>query len=370
MSPPQAPRPDLATLRAVPKVVLHDHLDGALRPRTIVDLARETGYRDLPTNDSDALAAWFRRPESRGSLREFLKGFVHTIGVLQTPEAIERVAYEYLEDCAEEGIAYAECRFAPCFLTQRGLTLEEVARAALRGFGRAKAKLGVGFGVLLCGMRDRADTLETAELAVDLRDQGVVGFDLAGEEAGFPPKRHLEAFQFVQRANFSNTIHAGEAFGLESIWQALQYCGAHRIGHGIRLADDIAVADGRIVKLGRLAQFVLDKRIPLEVCLTSNILTGAVPSLERHPFPLFFRAHFRVTLNPDDRLMCDTTATKELDLAVRTYGLTFDDVEKLTINAMKSAFIPYDERCRYIYEALKPGFARVREGARGGRSAG
>jgi adenosine deaminase len=354
----------LETLRALPKVVLHDHLDGALRPRTLVELARETGYRDLPTNDPDALGAWFRRPESRGSLREFLKGFVHTIGVMQTSEAIERVAYEHLEDCAKEGTVYVESRFAPCFLTQRGLTLGDATRAALRGFQRASGEFRIGFGAILCGLRDRADTLETAELAVDLRDQGVVGFDLAGEEAGFPPKRHLEAFQFVQRANFSNTIHAGEAFGLESIWQALQYCGAHRIGHGNRLADDIAVAEGRIVKLGRLAQYVLDKRVPLEVCLTSNLLTGAVPSLDRHPFPLFLRAHFRVTLNPDDRLMCDTTMTKELDLAVRTYGLTFEDVEKLTINAMKSAFIPYDERCRYIFDVLKPGFARLRDGAR------
>jgi adenosine deaminase len=188
-----------------------------------------------------------------------------------------------------------------------------------------------------------------------------VGFDLAGEEGGYPPKKHVEAFHYIQRQNFNITIHAGEGFGKESIWQAIQYCGAHRIGHGTRLIEDIAISDGKVVKLGDLAQYVLDKRIPLEICLLSNVHTGAARNLSEHPFRILFQEKFRVTLNTDNRLMSDTTMTKEFEAAAETYGLSLEDFEKITINAMKSAFLPYDQRCDLIYSVIKPGYAKVRK---------
>jgi len=195
---------------------------------------------------------------------------------------------------------------------------------------------------------------------VDFRDRGVVGFDLAGEEGGYPPKKHVDAFHYIQRQNFNITVHAGEGYGKESIWQAIQYCGAHRIGHGTRLIDDIVVTEGVVVRLGGLAQYVLDKRIPLEICLSSNVHTGAIPSLAEHPFNVFYRQQFRVTLNTDNRLMSRTSMSNEFQVALDAFGLGLDDFEKVTINAMKSAFLPYVERCRIIYEVIKPGYARVR----------
>jgi adenosine deaminase len=210
-------------------------------------------------------------------------------------------------------------------------------------------------------MRNMNTSLEMAELAVDFRARGVVGFDLAGEEGGYPPKKHVDAFHYIQRENFNITIHAGEGYGKESIWQAIQYCGAHRIGHGTRLIDDIAVVDGKAVKLGDLAQYVLDKRIPLEICLLSNVHTGATPSLAEHPFKILYQEKFRVTLNTDNRLMSNTTMSQEFEAAAETFGLTLDDFEKITINAMKSAFLPYKDRLHFIYSAIKPGYARVRE---------
>jgi adenosine deaminase len=199
-----------------------------------------------------------------------------------------------------------------------------------------------------------------AELAVDFRSRGCVGFDLAGDEFGHPPKDHLEAFQYCKRQNFNITIHAGVAFGPPSIWQALQFCGAHRIGHGVRLIEDISVHDGKVVKLGYLAQYILDHRIPLEICLSSNLQTGAVQDLKDHPFRILKKYNFRVTLNSDNRLMSQTDATSEYWLAAQLFDLSFDDLEKLTINAMKSAFIPYRKRCDLIFEILKPGFAQAR----------
>ena len=204
-------------------------------------------------------------------------------------------------------------------------------------------------------------SLEMAELAVDFRARGVVGFDLAGEEGGYPPKKHVAAFHYIQRENFNITIHAGEGYGKESIWQAIQYCGAHRIGHGTRLIDDIAVADGKAVKLGDLAQYVLDKRIPLEICLLSNVHTGATPTLAEHPFKILYQEKFRVTLNTDNRLMSSTSMTQEFEAAAQTFGLSLDDFEKITINAMKSSFLPYNRRCDFIYSVIKPGYAKIRK---------
>ncbi len=348
------------TLQRLPKVLLHEHLDGVLRPQTVIELARQIGYAALPTNDPEALAQWFHQGANQGSLAKYLEGFQHTIAVMQTEEALERVAYEQAEDLSKDGVVYFETRFAPIFHTNQGLTHQQVVAAVLKGLGRGERDFGVRSGLIICAMRNMNVSLEMAELAVDFRQRGVVGFDLAGEEGGHPPKKHVDAFHYIQRENFNITIHAGEGFGKESIWQAIQYCGAHRIGHGTRLIDDIAVADGRAVKLGDLAQYVLDKRIPLEICLLSNVHTGATPTLEQHPFKILYQEKFRVTLNTDNRLMSNTSMTREFEAAVNTFGLTLDDLEKITINAMKSAFLPYDQRIRFIYDVLKPGYARAR----------
>ena len=350
-------------LRSLPKVLLHEHLDGGLRPQTVIDLAVENGYTGLPFSHPEELAAWFHRGAQRGSLPEYLEGFVHTCGVMQTRTAIERVAFEFIEDMFHDGVVYAECRFAPCFHLERGLTPEAVVQAVIDGFNRGQEKYGVAWGLILCGMRHLTDSLEWAELAISFRHRGVVGFDLAGEEAGYPPKKHVAAFKSIQRANFYSTLHAGEAFGVASIWQALQLCGAHRLGHATRLTDDMTIVDGKIVKLGTLAQYILNRRIPLEMCLSSNVHTGAVRSMAEHPFRLYFERGFRVTINTDDRLMSDTSMTKEFGIAVEEFGLGVKDLEKITVNAMKSAFAHFDERLAMIYGRIKPGYARAHAGA-------
>src|SRR5208337_2882675 len=352
---------DKSTLQALPKVLLHEHLDGSMRPQTILELAKDAKYTKLPTADPEALADWFYQGAYRGDLAGYLEGFAHTIAITQTAEALERVAYEEVEDLKNDGVVYFETRFAPVFHTKKGLTNEHVVSAVLKGLERGRRDFKVPAGLIICAMRNMKISLEMAELAVDFRDRGVVGFDLAGEEGGYPPKKHVDAFHYIQRQNFNITVHAGEGYGKESIWQAIQYCGAHRIGHGTRLIDDISVTDGAGVRLGGLAQYVLDKRIPLEICLSSNVHTGAIPSIAEHPFKLLFQGKFRVTLNTDNRLMSDTCMTKEFQLASATFGLTLDDLEKITINGMKSAFIGYDERCKFIYDVIKPGYARVRE---------
>ncbi|MEJ5261645.1 MAG: adenosine deaminase [Ignavibacterium sp.] len=349
-------------LKTIPKVLLHDHLDGGLRPQTIIELADELKYKKLPTKDPAELAEWFHRGANKGNLVEYLQGFEHTTAVMQTKEALNRVAYEMMEDMKNDGVVYVETRFAPVFHTNKGLYLEDTVKAVLEGLEMGKRDFGVGYGLILCGMRNMKNTLEIAELAVNFRRDGVVGFDLAGEEGGYPPKKHVEAFQFIQRANFNITIHAGEAFGKESIWQAIQWCGAHRIGHATRLIEDIVLdSEGNVAAFGDLAQYVLDKRIPLEICLLSNVHTGAVDRIENHPFGIFYKEKFRVTLNTDDRLMSDTTMTKEFMTAVKYFNLNFDDFEKITINSMKSAFIPYKERLHYIYNVIKPGYQKMRE---------
>ena len=351
-------------LRLMPKVVLHDHLDGGVRPQTIIELAKDIGYNKLPTNDADLLADWFQSGAKRGSLTLYLDGFKHTTAVMQTQEALERVAYEMMEDMKNDGVVYVETRFAPVFHTNKGLHWEEVVSAVLKGLDRGKKDFNVDYGLIISAMRDQKLSQEMAELAIDFRERGVVGFDLAGEEGGFPPKKHSDAFNYIKRENFHITIHAGEAFGKESIWQAIQWCGAHRIGHATRLIEDMKLDDNdpsQVASMGYLAQYILDKRIPLEICLTSNIDTGAVKSIKEHPFGIYHRYKFRVTLNTDDRLMSDTTMTKELKLAHDVFGLTLDNIEKLTINAMKSAFIPYKKRIDLIYNVIKPGYKKARK---------
>ncbi|RYD21962.1 MAG: adenosine deaminase [Verrucomicrobiaceae bacterium] len=351
---------DAIDFRILPKVLLHEHLDGGLRLHTIIDLAAQTGYTGLPTTEAHDLAEWFHRGAQRGNLPEYLQGFHHTTAVMQTAEALERVAFEFIEDMYDDGVVYAEVRFAPVYHTKLGLTEDEVVRAVTAGLDRGSKTYGVEWGLIICAMRHLKNSEETAELAIRHRDSGVVGFDLAGEEDGYPAKKHVEAFQAIERANFYITIHAGEAYGPESIWQALQYCGAHRLGHATRLRDDIAILPDGTLKLGPLAQYILDRRIPLEMCLLSNLHTGACASLEEHPFALFFRRGFRVCLNTDDRLMSDTSMTKETKLATELFNLDIDELEKLSLNAMKSAFAPYDKRLRLIFDTIRPGFNTAR----------
>ncbi|MET9918150.1 adenosine deaminase [Streptomyces sp. NPDC059605] len=351
-------------IRRAPKVLLHDHLDGGLRPGTIVDLARASGYDGLPETEPDKLGIWFREAADSGSLERYLETFAHTCAVMQTREALFRVAAECAEDLAADGVVYAEVRYAPEQHLEAGLSLEEVVEAVNEGFreGERRAREDgnrIRMGALLTAMRHAARSLEIAELANRHRDQGVVGFDIAGAEAGFPPTRHLDAFEYLKRENNHFTIHAGEAFGLPSIWQALQWCGADRLGHGVRIIDDIEVTDDG-VKLGRLASYVRDKRIPLELCPTSNLQTGAAASYAEHPIGLLRKLHFRATVNTDNRLMSGTTMSNEFEKLTETFGYTLDDMQWFTVNAMKSAFIPFDERLAMINEVIKPGYAELK----------
>jgi adenosine deaminase len=348
--------PTLEEIRRVPKVLLHDHLDGGLRPATIVELAEETGYPDLPTKDPDELAGWMTQGASRKDLLLYLETFAHTVGVMQTPEALARVARECAEDLAADGIVYAEVRYAPEQHLERGLELDEVVEAVQEGFRQGGEATGIRIGTLLTAMRTAARSLEIADLAVRWRDRGVVGFDIAGAEAGFPPTRHLDAFEHVRRENFHLTIHAGEAFGPRSIWEALQLCGAERLGHGVRIVDDITVRDGR-AELGRLAHMVRDRRVPLELCPTSNVHSGAAPSIEEHPIGLLMDLKFRVTVNTDNRLMSATSLSKEFTQLVEAFGIGWERIRRLTINAMKSAFLPFDERVRFLDEVIRPAYA-------------
>lgn len=352
-----------AFIRRLPKVLLHDHLDGGLRPNTIVELAKDVKYKKLPTQDPGELQEMINAAAKRGSLPLYLEGFKHTCGVMQTEEALERVAYEMMEDMKNDGVVYIETRFAPVLHTSKKLHWENVVSAVLHGLERGKKDFGVEYGLIICAMRNMQISQEMAELAVDFRERGVVGFDLAGEEGGYPPKKHVDAFHYIQRTNFNITIHAGEAFGKESIWQAIQWCGAHRIGHAVRLIEDITVEDDdpmSISNMGYLAQYVLDKRLPLEICLTSNVDTRSVKSYESHPFGLYYKYKFRVTLNTDNRLMSNTTQTKEYKIAQDIFKLSIDDLEKLTLNGMKSAFQPYKKRIELIYNVIKPGYKKAK----------
>jgi adenosine deaminase len=347
-------------IRAAPKVLLHDHLDGGLRAATVVDLARQIGYDRLPSQDPGEVKLWLQRGANRGHLNLYLDAFQHTVAVMQTRPALTRVAAECAEDLAADGVVYAEVRFAPELHVAGGLSLHEVVEAVLEGFRAGSDGRGITVYALLTAMRTAARSLEIAELAVRYRDAGVVGFDIAGAEAGSPPSRHLDAFQFVARENFHITIHAGEGFGLPSIWEALQWCGAERLGHGVRIMDDIEITPEGVATLGRLASYVRDRRIPLEMCPTSNVQTGAAPSIEEHPIRLLRQLSFRVTVNTDNRLMSGVTLSSEFHRLAEVFGYGWRDIEWLTINAMKSAFAPFDERLRIIDTVIKPGFATAR----------
>jgi adenosine deaminase len=360
-STPVVASPWHQVLANAPKALLHDHLDGGLRPETVIELASEFGYKKLPTTDVTDLKKWFHRGAKRNDLVLYLETFAHTVGVMQHRDAIERVAYECAQDLANDNVVYAEVRFAPELHTEAGLTLDEVVRAVLAGFRRGSAGTDLTIYAILSAMRTAARSHEIAELAVKFRDEGVVGFDIAGAEAGYPPTRHLDAFQFIQRSNFHTTIHAGEAFGLPSIWEALQFCGAERLGHGVRIVDDITGEPGHEV-LGRLAEFVRDRRIPLELCPTSNVNTGVCKSIADHPIGMLRRLRFRVTLNTDNRLMSNTSMTREFTQCADAFGWTLDDFQWITVNSVKSAFAHFEERLKIINEMVKPGYLATRAG--------
>ena len=353
---------DEKIIRKAPKVELHEHLDGSLRPETVIALAEKKGM-SLPCSTPEEIAAWFSKGSDEKSLSLYLKSFEVTTALMQDRDSLKRIAREEIEDLAADGVVYAEIRFAPVLHTKEGLSMEDVVSSVIEGLQEGRKSTGVEFGLILSAMRDQSAeiSLKTAELAVAFSDRGVVGFDLAGDESGNPAKKHIKAFEFIRAQNFNITIHAGEAFGLESIWQAIQICGAHRIGHGTRLTDDMTIENGKIRKMGTLTHFVLDKRIPLEMCLTSNVGTGAAESYETHPFPLFFRNNFRVFLSTDNRLMSNTSLTKEFYIAAEKYSLDIHDIEKITLNAMKSAFIHHEKRLRLIYDVIKKGYAELRE---------
>ena len=352
------------TVRDAPKVLLHDHLDGGLRPDTVVELADAVGYPGLPSRDPAELVKWFLGAAHSGSLVRYLETFGHTVAVMQTPEALVRVAAECAEDLAQDGVVYAEVRFAPELHVDGGLDLPAVVEAVLEGFRQGSATAAaagrrIRVGCLLTAMRHAARSREIAELAVRYRDVGVVGFDIAGAAKGFPPTPHLAAVEYVRQQNANVTIHAGEAFGLPSIWEAIQWCGAHRLGHGVRIVDDITLDEHGEPRLGRLATYVRDSRIPLEMCPTSNVHTGAAPSIAEHPIGLLARLRFRVTVNTDNRLMSGCSTSSELLTLAQVHHYGWDDLRWFTVNAMKSAFIHFDDRLALIDEVIKPGYAAL-----------
>jgi adenosine deaminase len=349
-----------------PKVALHEHLDGGVRPATIVEIADEIGH-DLPANDAESLGAWFEEASSSGSLERYLETFIHTVAVMQRPEDLARVARESVIDLAADGCVYAELRWAPEQHLSAGLTLTETVEAVQEGIVKGQEEAaGLGHpivvGQLLTAMRHAKRGLEIAEVAVEYRDRGVAGFDIAGAEDGFPPILHLEAFEYLRRENAHFTIHAGEAFGLPSIWQAIQRCGAERLGHGVRIVDDIDFDAAGGPRLGRLAAYIRDRRIPLEMCPSSNLQTKAVPdmrSIADHPIGKLKDLGFRVTVNCDNRLMSGTSMSREFQLLVDAFDYGIDDLRWFTINAMKSAFLPFDQRLAIINDVIKPAYAAL-----------
>lgn len=333
----------LSFFERLPKTDLHVHLDGSLRLQTILELADEQGV-ELPAHDLDGLRKALHVGENTGSLVKYLEAFDITLQVMQTEDALFRVAYELAEDAAAENVRYMEVRYSPMLHTRQGMRLTEVVETVLRGLHDAEVDHGIESKLILCGIRNisPASSLEMAELVVAYKGRGVVGFDLAGAEYDYPAKDHHEAFSLVRRNNINVTIHAGEAYGPPSIAQALHDCGAHRIGHGCRLRED-----------GDLLHYVVDHRIPLECCPSSNVQTGAIASLQTHPLRLYKNLGARVTINTDNRLITDTTMSKELWLSHSQIGLTYSDIRQVILNGFKSAFLPFHEKRRYLAAVSK-----------------
>ena len=346
-----------------PKVVLHDHLDGGLRPGTVVELAAQIGH-ELPASTPAEFARWVFDAASSGSLERYLETFAHTVAVMQTKESLTRVARECVEDLAADGVVYAEVRYAPELFLEGELSLDDAVAAVHDGFEWGMATAGdAGRRILvrqiLCSLRQNDRGKEIAELALAWRDRSVAGFDIAGPEAGFPPSRCAEAFDLLREQSAHFTVHAGEAAGVESIHEALWRAGTEQIGHGVRIVDDIEIADDGRVSFGRVAAYVRDRRIPLELCPTSNVQTGAAESVEEHPFALLDRLEFNVTVNTDNRLMSATSMTEEMWALTQAFGYTAADLERFTVNAMESAFLPLHRRRSLIEKVIRPGYATL-----------
>jgi adenosine deaminase len=329
-------------LRALPKTDLHLHLDGSLRLATILELAREQGIR-LPAPDAESLAPLLRMGAGERSLERYLQAFDVTLAVMQETDALERAAYELACDCAAENVRYIEVRFSPILHTRHGLSLKESVEAVRNGLQRAESEHNIQTGIILCGIRHISpeSSLVLAQLALEYKHAGVVGFDLAGAEEHFPAKKHREAFFLILNNNINCTVHAGEAFGPASIAQAVHYCGAHRIGHGTRLRED-----------PDLMNYINDHRIALEICLSSNVQTGAVESLEQHPIKFYLEQGLRVTLNTDNRLMSNTDLTTEYLRGMRHCGLSLHDLEEIVIFGFKSAFLPLKRKAELLRQAI------------------
>ena len=331
----------LGVFEKLPKTDLHVHLDGSLRLRTLLELADQQGVK-LPASDTEGLRAAMHCGEATGSLVEYLKAFDITLSVMQREDALYRIAYELAEDAAAENVRYMEVRYSPMLHLQRGLRQVAVVEAVLSGLRQAQHDHGIESNVIVCGIRNISaeSSLEMARLAVAYKNRGVVAFDLAGAEYDHPAKRHKDAFQLIRNNNIACTIHAGEAFGPESIAQALHVCGAHRIGHGCRLRED-----------GDLLHYVIDHRIPLEACPSSNVQTGAVESFETHPLKLYCDLGVRVTVNTDNRLITDTTVSRELYLCHTKLGLEPRDIARIVLSGFKSAFLPFHIRQQHLRRA-------------------
>jgi len=345
---------DQLQIGALPKAVLHEHLDGGLRVGTVLDLADAIGHR-LPAEDEAGLADYFHQGRS-GSLERYLEAFVHTIAVMQTPEAIARVASESVEDLAADGVVYAEVRFDPGLCTREGLSREDVLEAATDGVARAAKETGIDVHVIACALRHLDDSELAARAAIHFKDHGVVGFDLAGPEAGFPPDAHMAAIMRVREAGLGLTLHAGEGDGPHSIWRALALCGAQRIGHGVHVADDMPVVDGVLTDLSPFARSVRDHRIPLEVAITSNLHTASYRDAGTHPFGPLYRAGFNVSLNTDNRLMSGVSVSGEYALAAEAHHLAVEDLGIITVSAIEAGFGPWPERRRLIEDVVKPAY--------------
>lgn len=361
----------MVNLRALPKISLHDHLDGGLRPQTIIELAAEIGHT-LPAENAADLGVWFRESANSGSLVRYLETFDQTLAVMQTREGLMRVAREFVQDLHEDGVIYAEIRWAPEQHLKRGLTLDEVVEAVQDGLEQGiedVAELGgdIRTGQLVTAMRHNDRALEIAELAVRHRYNGVVGFDIAGPEAGFPPSNHKAAFDYLAEQMFPTTVHAGEADGVDSIADALVSGRAIRLGHGVRLAEDIDIRfddEGMpVAALREVAEWIHFRHIPLELCPQSNLQTGAVeawgPDLDTHPFDLLYSLGFAVTVSPDNRLMSNTSITKELELLSKTFGYDLDDLEQFQITAAEATFQGLEDREELI-ERVREGFEQAR----------
>ncbi|HZJ48530.1 MAG TPA: adenosine deaminase [Acidimicrobiia bacterium] len=344
--------------RRLPKAQIHDHLDGGVRVDTILELADEYGYPDLPASTTGGLTEWFNQGRS-GSLEHYLEAFTHTVAVMRTQDGIRRIAYEAGMDLAADGVVYAEIRFGPSLHMIHGLAREAAIEAVLDGLATAQRETGIVLYAIASALRQGTDSLEVVRAAIPYLDRGLVAFDLAGPEAGFPTDDHLPACRLAREAGLGLTIHAGEADAASSIWRAVARCGATRIGHGVRIADETDFDGREITNLAPLARRVRDHRIPLEVAITSNLNTSAFPSVEEHPFGALYRSGFNVSINTDNRLMSGITLSDEYELASTTFDLGPEDLSEITINALEAGFGDWPTRRRLMDDVVRPAYASV-----------